>query len=103
MEWTARVRFMACQKAELWGGGKPHRIIVNSRVPSAAVRTTRAKWSGKTASRDGMLLGLSTMAFARSGIAFCPLVMLYRSHRARITVTPANENGGTIDRRPLAR
>jgi hypothetical protein len=42
-------------ESTLGGGGKPQRIMTSSRIPSGAVRTTGAIWSGNTAGMGGRL------------------------------------------------
>ena len=64
-------------------GGKPQRIVVNSRTPSRAVRTTGAIWSGKMPGRGGRLPVVSRMARAMSRMAAWPLVREYRLHIRR--------------------
>src|ERR1700740_1911118 len=65
------------------GGGKPQRIIVSSRSPSGAVRTTGAIASGKTAGRLGRLPVRSRLTRNKPRMASWLRVMEYRFHIQR--------------------
>jgi hypothetical protein len=58
------------------GPGIPQRIIANSRVPSAMLRTTGTGMSGKIAGSAGRLPDLSVLALVSARMAFWLLVML---------------------------